>query len=43
MRLELLQIPIVFAIGQALVALVGTSIGAGNHARAKRIAGAARR
>jgi putative MATE family efflux protein len=37
-RLELLQIPIVFAIGQALVVLVGTHIGAGQHARAKRIA-----
>src|SRR5947207_10827340 len=37
-RLELLQIPIVFAIGQALVVLVGTNIGAGNPARAKRIA-----
>ena len=37
-RLELLQIPIVFAIGQALVVLVGTNIGAGNPARAKTIA-----
>jgi putative MATE family efflux protein len=37
-RLELLQIPIVFAIGQALVVLVGTNIGAGQAARAKRIA-----
>jgi putative MATE family efflux protein len=37
-RLELLQIPIVFAIGQALVVLVGTHIGAGDLARAKRIA-----
>jgi putative MATE family efflux protein len=37
-RLELLQIPIVFAIGQALVVLVGTHVGAGQHARAKRIA-----
>ena len=37
-RLELLQIPIVFAIGQALVVLVGTNIGAGNPARAKHIA-----
>ena len=36
-RLELLQIPIVFAIGQALVVLVGTNIGAGHTARAKRI------
>jgi len=37
-RLELLQVPIVFAIGQALVVLVGTHVGAGRHARAKRIA-----
>jgi len=37
-RLELLQIPLVFAVGQALVVLVGTNIGAGNPARAKRIA-----
>ena len=29
-RLELLQIPVVFAIGSALVVMVGTSIGAGN-------------
>jgi putative MATE family efflux protein len=38
LRLELLQIPLVFAIGQALVVLVGTNVGAGNEARAKRIA-----
>jgi MATE family, multidrug efflux pump len=37
-RLELLQIPIVFAIGQALVVLVGTNVGGGQLARAKRIA-----
>ncbi|HYT46898.1 MAG TPA: MATE family efflux transporter, partial [Burkholderiales bacterium] len=37
-RLELLQVPIVFAIGQALVVLVGTHVGAGRGARAKRIA-----
>jgi len=37
-RLELLQIPLVFAIGQAMVALVGTNIGAGRPDRAKRIA-----
>jgi putative MATE family efflux protein len=37
-RLELLQIPLVFAIGQALVALVGTHIGAGRAERAKKIA-----
>jgi len=38
LRLELLQVPIVFAIGQALVALVATHIGAGRDARAKQIA-----
>ena len=37
-RLELLQVPLVFAIGQALVILVGTNIGAGHAARAKRAA-----
>jgi len=37
-RLELLQVPIVFAIGQALVVMVGTNIGAGDSERAKRIA-----
>jgi putative MATE family efflux protein len=37
-RLELLQIPLVFAVGQALVVLVGTNIGAGQTARAKHIA-----
>ncbi|MBV8032644.1 MAG: MATE family efflux transporter [Betaproteobacteria bacterium] len=38
LRLELLQVPLVFAVGQALVVLVGTHIGAGRVARAKRIA-----
>jgi Na+-driven multidrug efflux pump len=38
LRLELLQIPLVFAVGQALVVLVGTHVGAGDAARAKRIA-----
>jgi Na+-driven multidrug efflux pump len=38
LRLELLQIPLVFAVGQALVVLIGTHIGAGRGARAKRIA-----
>jgi putative MATE family efflux protein len=38
LRLELLQIPLVFAVGQALVVLVGTHVGAGHAARAKRIA-----
>ena len=37
-RLELLQVPIVFAIAQALVVMVGTNIGGGQVARAKRIA-----
>ena len=38
LRLELLQIPLVFAVGQALVVLVGTHIGAGRVERARRIA-----
>jgi putative MATE family efflux protein len=38
LRLELLQIPLVFAVGQALVVLVGTHVGAGRPARGKRIA-----
>jgi putative MATE family efflux protein len=38
LRLELLQIPLVFAVGQALVVLVGTHVGAGRPERAKRIA-----
>jgi putative MATE family efflux protein len=38
LRLELLQIPIVFAIGQALVVLVGTHVGAGQGRRARQIA-----
>jgi Na+-driven multidrug efflux pump len=37
-RLELMQVPVVFAIGQALVAHIGTNIGAGQIDRAKRIA-----
>ena len=37
-RLELMQVPLVFAIGQALVVMVGTNIGAGRGAHAKRIA-----
>ena len=37
-RLELLQIPIVFAVGQALVVLVGTHVGARRAERAKKIA-----
>ena len=38
LRLELLQMPIVFSIGQAVIALVGANIGAGDPLRAKRIA-----
>lgn len=38
LRLELLQIPLVFAVGQALVVLVGTHVGAGRGEQAKRIA-----
>jgi putative MATE family efflux protein len=37
-RLELLQIPLVFAVGQAMVALVGVHVGAGRAPRAKQIA-----
>ncbi len=39
-RLELLQLPISFAFGSAIVTMVATAIGAGNRARAQRIAGA---
>jgi len=38
LRLELLQIPLVFAVGQALVVPVGTHVGAGRPERAKEIA-----
>jgi Na+-driven multidrug efflux pump len=37
-RLEYLQIPIVFGLGAALVAMVGTNVGAGRRARAERVA-----
>ena len=37
-RLEYLQIPLVFGMGTALVAMVGTNVGAGQIARAERIA-----
>jgi Na+-driven multidrug efflux pump len=37
-RLEYLQIPLVFGFGSALVTMVGTSIGAGDRARARRVA-----
>ena len=38
LRLELLQIPLVFAVGQAMVVLVGIHVGARHPLRAKRIA-----
>jgi putative MATE family efflux protein len=37
-RLEYLQIPLVFGFGSALVAMVGTNVGAGRLARAERVA-----
>ena len=37
-RLEYLQIPLVFGLGSALVAMVGTNVGAGDLARARRVA-----
>jgi len=37
-RLEYLQIPIVFGLGSGLVTMVGTSVGAGDRARAVRVA-----
>ncbi|HEU5193516.1 MAG TPA: MATE family efflux transporter, partial [Methylomirabilota bacterium] len=37
-RLEYLQIPIVFGFGSALVTMVGTNVGAGRHERARRVA-----
>jgi Na+-driven multidrug efflux pump len=37
-RLEYLQIPIVFGLGSGLVTMVGTSMGAGDRARAVRVA-----
>jgi MATE family, multidrug efflux pump len=37
-RLEYLQIPIVFGLGSGLVTMVGTSVGAGDGARAVRVA-----
>jgi len=36
--LEYLQIPIVFGLGATLVAMIGTNVGAGQMARARRIA-----
>jgi putative MATE family efflux protein len=37
-RLEYLQIPLVFGFGTALVTMVGTNVGAGQAARARRVA-----
>ncbi|HTO12871.1 MAG TPA: MATE family efflux transporter, partial [Candidatus Binatia bacterium] len=37
-RLEYLQIPVVFGFGSALVTMVGTNMGAGRRARARRVA-----
>ena len=37
-RLEYIQIPLVFGMGSALVAMVGTNVGAGQLARAERVA-----
>jgi putative MATE family efflux protein len=37
-RLEYLQIPLVFGLGSALVAMVGTNVGAGQILRAERVA-----
>ncbi len=37
-RLEYLQIPLVFGFGSALVTMVGTNFGAGLDARARRVA-----
>ena len=37
-RLEYLLVPLVFGLGAPLVVLVGTNIGAGQHARALRVA-----
>jgi len=37
-RLELLQIPLVFSIGQGMLVMVGASIGAGHGTRAKHVA-----
>ncbi len=37
-RLEFMLVPLVFGIGSALTTLVGVAIGAGDHARARRVA-----
>jgi MATE family, multidrug efflux pump len=36
-RLEYMQIPLVFGLGSALVTMVGTNVGAGDVARARRV------
>ncbi len=37
-RLEMLQVPIIFALGSAIIPIVGVSIGAGEIRRAKKVA-----
>jgi putative MATE family efflux protein len=37
-RLEFMLVPLVFGVGSALTTLVGVAIGAGDHARARRVA-----
>jgi Na+-driven multidrug efflux pump len=37
-RLEFMQVPLIFAVGTTLVAMVGANVGAGNWTRARRIA-----
>ncbi len=37
-RLELLQMPLTFALGSAVITLVATATGAGDHARAAKVA-----
>lgn len=37
-RLEYLLVPLVFGLGSPIAAIVGTALGAGNHARARRAA-----
>ena len=37
-RLEMMQVPIIFALGSALIPMIGISIGAGDIRRAKKVA-----
>jgi putative MATE family efflux protein len=37
-RLEFMQVPLIFAVGTTLVAMVGANVGAGNWVRARRVA-----